>query len=121
VFCSFCGRSYDVKLCPRLHVNSRAAEVCSQCGSRDLSMPQPKVSWWWKALGTSLRLVVGAFLVLLSLAGVVGLLTVPQIQNGVVCLAILLGALWWLWSELPSWMRNLAKRFLNRKERRYER
>jgi hypothetical protein len=63
---------------------------------------------------------VGLLLTLLSLAGVVGLLTIPQIQNGVICLAILLGVLWWLWSELPSWIRNLARRFIKRKERRYE-
>jgi hypothetical protein len=46
MFCQFCGRSYDVKLCPRLHANPRWAEVCSQCGSRELSTPQPKVSFW---------------------------------------------------------------------------
>jgi RNA polymerase subunit RPABC4/transcription elongation factor Spt4 len=120
VFCIFCGRTYDVKLCPRSHVNSRASEVCSKCGSRDLSTPQPKVAWWWKALGALLRVTVGLLLALLSLAGVVGLLTIPQIQNGVICLAILLGILWWLWSELPSWTRNLARRFIKRKERRYE-
>ena len=48
LFCQFCGRTYNVKLCPRLHVNPRFAEVCSQCGSRDLSTPQPKVSVWWR-------------------------------------------------------------------------
>lgn len=39
-FCTWCGKSYDVKLCPRLHVNPRGAVVCAQCGSRDLSAPQ---------------------------------------------------------------------------------
>jgi len=121
LFCSFCGRSYDVKLCPRLHVNSRRAEICSQCGSRDLSTPQPKVSWWWKVFGVLLRYGLGAFLVLLSLLAAVELLTVPQVQNGVVCLAILFGALWWLWSELPNWLRDFVRRLIKRKERRFER
>ena len=120
VFCNFCGRSYDVKLCPRLHVNSRAAEICSQCGSRDMSTPQPKVSWWWKALAALLRFVVGALLILLSLAGLIELLKVPQIQTGVFCLAVVLGVLWWMWSELPNWIRNLARKVLKRKERRNE-
>ncbi len=50
LFCNHCGRSYNVKLCPRLHVNPRRAEACSQCGSRELSTPQRYVSWWRKAL-----------------------------------------------------------------------
>src|SRR4051812_49409132 len=42
LFCNICGRSYDLRFCPRLHPNPRAAQVCSQCGSRELSNPQPK-------------------------------------------------------------------------------
>ena len=49
LFCDHCGRSYDVKLCPRLHPNPRGAEVCSQCGSRELSTPQPKIPMSWQA------------------------------------------------------------------------
>jgi RNA polymerase subunit RPABC4/transcription elongation factor Spt4 len=44
LFCNKCGSSYNLKLCSRLHVNPRAAKICSQCGSKDLSTPQPKVS-----------------------------------------------------------------------------
>ena len=43
LFCNHCGCTYQIKLCPRLHINPRAAQTCSQCGSRDLSSPQPKV------------------------------------------------------------------------------
>ena len=50
LFCNHCGRSYNVKFCPRLHVNPRGAEACSQCGSQELSMPQYYESWWRKAL-----------------------------------------------------------------------
>ena len=39
-YCNFCGKSYDVKLCGRGHINIRTAEACSTCGSRDLSVPQ---------------------------------------------------------------------------------
>ena len=68
LFCNSCGRSYDVKLCPRLHVNPRYATVCSQCGSRELSTPQPKVSLWWKVLGFVLQILCGIVLVYLSLS-----------------------------------------------------
>jgi hypothetical protein len=122
LYCNFCGRSFDVKLCPRHHANPRVAEVCSQCGSRELSTPQPKVSMWWKVLSFLLRIVVGGLLLLLSLALFVeimkGLLSTPQGQNGLLVLGILLGVLWWVWSELPDWLRKLVRRLLKRKERR---
>jgi hypothetical protein len=41
-YCNFCGRSYRVKLCPRGHKNPRAAQACSECGSKDLSTPMPQ-------------------------------------------------------------------------------
>src|SRR6185312_6331901 len=37
LFCNKCGSSYNVRLCSRLHVNPRAAKICSQCGSKDSS------------------------------------------------------------------------------------
>src|SRR4029077_1092644 len=65
-FCNFCGRSYDVKLCPRLHLNPRLGEACSQCGSRDLSIPQPKVPLAWRILAFLMQAIAGLLLVLLS-------------------------------------------------------
>lgn len=122
LYCNSCGRSYDVKLCPRHHVNPRSAEVCSQCGSRELSTPQPKVSVWWKVLSFILQVVAGGFLLLLSLAFIAGavkeILSSPQGQAGLFVLGILLGVLWWIWSELPDWLRKLVRRLLKRKERR---
>jgi hypothetical protein len=118
LFCNHCGRSYDVKLCPRLHQNSRISEVCSQCGSRDLSTPQPKVSVWWKVLSFLLRIVVGTLLVLLSITLLVNLVSMPQMQNVLLGLGILLGLLWWIWSEIPDWLKKVARRVLQRKERK---
>jgi hypothetical protein len=120
LFCNFCGRSYDVKLCPRLHRNPRAADVCSQCGSRELSTPQPKVSFFSQLLAYFLRIVLGSFLVFLSLTVCVAILrevvTSSQVQNGLVVLALLLGGLWWAWSMLPTWFRKLIHRVMKRKE-----
>jgi len=121
LFCSSCGRSYSVKLCPRLHANSRSAEVCSQCGSRELSTPQPRVSVWWKVLEFLAKIVFGVFLVYLTLAGFVALLTTPQFQNALFVFGILIGLLWWLWSLLPEWFRKLVRRSHRRKERGHER
>ena len=38
-FCTTCGSSFGVKLCPKLHPNPLAAQYCSTCGSRQLSRP----------------------------------------------------------------------------------
>ena len=121
LYCNFCGRSYDVKLCPRAHVNPRNAEVCSQCGSREFSTPQPKVSVWWKVLELLAKVVLGVFLVYLSLAGSMALLGTPQFQTALIVFGILMGLLWWLWSLLPEWFRKLIRRSIRRKERSHER
>jgi hypothetical protein len=121
LFCQFCGRSYDVKLCPRLHQNPRFATVCSECGSRELSTPQPNVSIWWKVLGFLLQIFFGVVLAYVSLSVLLTLLKSPMVQAGFVLLLLLLGLLWALWLMLPEWFRNLIYRLLRRKERRHER
>jgi hypothetical protein len=121
LFCTKCGRTYDVRLCPRLHRNSRFATVCSQCGSRELSQAQPSVSLWWKVLEFLAKVVFGTLLVYLSLVGLAALLRTREVQTGLVVFGILLGVLWWLWSLLPEWFRKLVIRSLKRKERSDER
>jgi len=119
-FCSFCGRSYDAKLCPRLHPNPRVAEFCSQCGSRELSTPQPKISVWWKVLEFLAKVVLGTCLVYITLAGLVAVLKTPHLRNPLIVFGILLAVLWSLWSELPHLFRKLVRRSLKRKERTRE-
>jgi len=67
LFCNFCGRSYDVKLCPRLHVNGRNTRVCSNCSSSELTTPQPRVPPWAKILLFLLTLIPGLILVVISI------------------------------------------------------
>lgn len=121
-FCNFCGSSFDVKLCPRLHPNPRIASICSQCGSRELSTPQPRVSFWWKVLGVVLRIVLGSLLVWLSLVAIMAvlkeLLKSPVVQAGMIGIGILLTGLWFLWAMLPHWLRKLIQRLIAKKEDR---
>src|SRR5579872_634477 len=72
LFCHSCGDTYDAKLCPARHINPRWAQVCSQCGSRDLSTPAPPVPWWLKPLLLTASLVPGVLLLLLLVLAVVG-------------------------------------------------
>jgi RNA polymerase subunit RPABC4/transcription elongation factor Spt4 len=121
LFCQFCGRTYNVKLCPRQHVNPRYAEVCSQCGTRELSTPQPKVSFWWRVLEFLVRILCGIGLVCLSLSILVALLKSPMAQAGLLALGLLLLIMWALWIMLPEWFRKLIHWAMTRKERRHER
>ena len=125
LFCNFCGRSYDVKLCPRLHVNPRIAEVCSQCGSREFSTPQPKVSFWWRLFEALVRALLGVLIAAASLVLLVeifkAVLESPQIQLGLLLLAGLVALLWWLWAQLPDWFRKAVHSALMRRRHGHER
>ena len=120
LFCQHCGRTYNVKLCPRLHPNPRWADVCAQCGSRELSTPQPRVSVWWKVLELLLQAATGCFLAVLSIFLIVAFLKSPQGQTVLITLALLILALWALWSMIPEWLRKLIHQALKRKEHRHE-
>src|SRR5580704_7366588 len=109
LFCNACGCSFDVKLCPRRHANPRTAEACSQCGTRDLSTPQPRRPTWVTPLGFLLSVVPGAFLsfasVVVLLAAIIAILRRPDMIVALVLLAIPFGILWGIWTQIPSWFR----------------
>jgi hypothetical protein len=121
LYCNSCGRSYNVKLCPRGHANPRSAEVCSQCGNRDLSTPQPRVPLHIRLLALLLSLLPGILLALVSpLVAILlirELLANPQWLLALVPLVVVLAILAWIWSELPLWFRNLVRRLLRRKRK----
>lgn len=113
-FCNFCGGSYDVRLCPRHHINPRSAVACSQCGNRDLSEPQPKIPLLLRPLFALTGVMPG--LVLLAL--IVGFLWfyIRQLINDptgllpLMCIGLALALLFTGWIMLP----NFLKRFLKR-------
>jgi ribosomal protein L40E len=117
LYCGTCGRTYDVKLCPRQHVNPRGAEVCSKCGSRDLSTPQPPVPTSLRLVGILVRMGLGILLVYATLSLVIALINIPQIRQTCLAFALLLGGLWLLWAKLPDWFREAIWSFL--KSRRH--
>jgi hypothetical protein len=109
LFCNHCGRSYDVKLCPRLHPNPRGAEVCSQCGSREMSTPQPKIPLSWRLLAVLVRLGLGLLLFYISLSLFIDLIRTAQFQRFLVVTGIAVGGLWWCYSKLPDWLQKLIR------------
>jgi hypothetical protein len=124
LFCNSCGRSYDVKLCPRRHVNPRTAEACSQCGSRDLSTPQPRRPVWVPPLGLLLSVVPGAFLTFAStvvlLAAIAAIFQHSEMIVVLILLSIPFGILWGMWLEIPSWFRSWVYRLLKRRREQHD-
>jgi len=110
LFCNFCGHSYDVKLCPARHVNPRVATVCSQCGSHDLSTPEPPSSLAKRTLFLFLRVLPGFLLLLITtaffLALVRAFLQSPALQAQLFFIGLFLGGLWWLYLQIPAFIRN---------------
>jgi len=116
LYCNHCGRSYDVKLCPRGHQNPRGAECCSQCGSRELSTPQRKIPVIVKLLAILIRLSLGLLLFYASLRLLETLLLTHAFQELLVMVGVLLAALWALYSQLPKWMRAVLRAIWKGKE-----
>ena len=121
LFCNSCGRSYHLKLCPRRHPNPRSAQICSQCGSRDLSTPHPRVSIWLSPLVALLSLFPGILLLGLSILLLIGLVQALLINQQLLFQVMLLGLfiafLWWLYMQLPRFLRRALSRLFRKRER----
>jgi hypothetical protein len=119
LFCSHCAATYDVRLCPRLHVNARTARVCAQCGSHDLSTPQPRRPWLTNVGHVLLSALPGVLLLLLSvllfLAFLSQLLTNDEVQAELFGALLLLGLAWWAYTQLPSPIQRGVSRLVRRR------
>jgi hypothetical protein len=123
LFCHSCGSTYDAKLCPARHINPRWATVCSQCGSRDLSTPAPRVPLWLRLLLLLGSLVPGVLLVLLLVLAVVGLfrelMTNQVIQGQLVAAILVLAVLWFIYLQLPHFIQQMFRSlWKNKKDKR---
>jgi len=121
LFCNFCGRSYDVKLCPKLHANPRFAEACSRCGSRDLSIPQPKVPFAFRPAAWLAQGLSGLLLALVSIRFallLIGVLAAHSEDYETFIFIVVLALSWFLWALVPSFLRRLIHRALKWRRRR---
>lgn len=118
LFCNFCGRSYDLKLCPHRHPNPRNAEICSRCGSRELSTPHPRVPIWLAPLVTLLTALPGLALAAISIAFAFGLVRTILANQALMFQAILAGSvlafLWYLYMQLPHALRRFISKLFKR-------
>lgn len=118
LFCNFCGRSYSVKLCPHRHPNPRTAEVCNQCGSRELSMPHPRVPLWLSPVIVLLSALPGLVLLVVSVLFLFALLRVlltnQQVLFQLMLIGLFIAFLWWLYMQLPGFLRRWLSKLFGR-------
>jgi hypothetical protein len=109
LFCGHCGRSYNVKLCPARHSNSREALVCSDCGSRDLSTPAHRLSIGGSLLQSGLRLLPRFLPWLFAVAAallVLNAILSPDLQGLLFVAVVVLGVAWYVYISLPHFVRS---------------
>lgn len=125
LFCQFCARTFDVKLCPHRHVNPRIAVVCTECGSRDLSTPAPPVRPLTRLLLFLLSVAPGVLLLAMTVLIVVGFINViftdPAMLFRFLILVLLVGILWRIYMQFPPPLRSLLKNIWPKKRSRQDR
>src|SRR5712672_2012353 len=97
-FCSYCGRSFDVRICSRGHRNPRGVQFCAECGSADLSTPAPPASFLHHLSGFVLYLlstVTIALVVLVAGLALIRSINVSTLSGPLVALVLMLGVLYW--------------------------
>ena len=113
------AEGYNIKLCPKLHVNPCNAEACSHCGRRELSLPQPKVPFWATILLFFLSVIPGLILAIFSVVAVAffirHFLNAPDMLLALTILQLILGLLWWGWTEIPLFFREAIHKMLQQR------
>jgi hypothetical protein len=111
-YCAYCGRSFDVRLCPRGHRSPRHVEFCAECGSADLSTPSPAPSALHRVSGALLYLVGAAVLVIVVCTVALALLQLVDFEalgGPLLGLLVMLGFLYWTTTLLPGPVKRLGR------------
>jgi hypothetical protein len=104
-YCPSCGRSYNVRICARGHVNPRTNQFCTLCGSSDLSTPAPPERLGWSSW-LYVVFLIGSMSAVLGMVSSVDwrVLAEPLAQ-----LLVLLGLLYWTTTRLPGPIRQVGR------------
>ena len=111
-FCSYCGRSFDVRICSRGHRNPRGVQYCAECGSADLSTPAPPASFLHHLSGFVLYLFVCltiALVVVIAALAVIDNIDWSALTPSMVALVLMLAFLYWTTTLLPGPVKKLGK------------
>jgi len=111
-FCSYCGRSFDVRICSRGHRSPRDVYFCAECGSADLSTPAPPASFLHHLSGVVLylfSLLTVALVVLSAGFAVISSIDFSALTPSLIELVLMLGFLYWTTTLLPGPIKKLGK------------
>jgi hypothetical protein len=111
-FCSYCGRSFDVRICSRGHRNPRGVQFCAECGSADLSTPAPPPSFLHHLSGFVLYLfsaLTVAIIVLAAGLAVIYSIDWSALTPSLFALVLMLGFLYWTTTLLPGQVKRLGR------------
>lgn len=71
---------------------------------------------WWKVLSFILQAAFGGCLTLLSITVTVLFISKPQARSLLIAGGVLVGVLWWTWTEIPYWLKEIARRRMKASE-----
>src|SRR6266446_1817459 len=109
-FCSYCGRSFDVRICSRGHRNPRGVQFCAECGSADLSTPAPPASFLHHLSGFVLYVFSAltiALIVITAVLAVINSIDWSALTGPLASLVLMLGFLYWTTTLLPGPVKRL--------------
>lgn len=111
-FCAHCGRSFNVRICPRGHRSSRHVQYCAECGSAELSTPAPPATLLHHLSG--FVLYGFASVVAIVVLGVVVLSALRAVDwqalsGPLVSLMLMLGILYWTTTLIPGPIKRIAR------------
>ncbi len=111
-YCNHCGRSFNVRICARGHINARGATFCAECGSGDLSTPAPPAPFLFHLTQWVLRVMGTVAVVIVAGTAVLGLLYSldwSAIAPRLVLLGLMLAFLYWTTTLVPGRIKKVGK------------
>ena len=111
-YCSYCGRSFDVRICSRGHRNPRGVRFCSECGSSELSTPAPPATLLFQLSGIALYGFALLAIGIVLLAAVLALLRTIDLRAltpSLLGLVLMLALLYWTTTLLPGPVKRIGK------------
>ena len=113
-FCTHCGRSFNVKICSRGHVNPRGVQFCAECGSGELSTPAPPETFLFHISQWTLRITFITLIAIVTLclvAGVFYSLDWSALTPHILALVLMLAFLYWTTTLIPGPVKKIGKSF----------
>lgn len=111
-YCPYCGRTYNVRICNRGHVNARGVQFCTTCGATELSTPAAREDFLAKLSRWALLWFIGLFFCIVGLAllaGAVASIDWHKVMPALLRLAFVIWLMYWASTKLPGPVKKVGK------------